>query len=163
MRLYIIRHAIAEDREEFALSGQEDSLRPLTSKGQKKFEKISEFLFNKINHIDLVISSPYKRAFQTAEILRNSFAKSEFHLDERLVPYAKMSDSLKMISDLNVPQIAVVGHEPHLSSFISYLVTGHDHSFMDLKKGSVTCLEFFHKPNAGQGVIKWYITPGIIL
>ena len=41
MELYLVRHAIAEDREDFAKKNQDDSLRPLTVKGRKRMQKVA--------------------------------------------------------------------------------------------------------------------------
>ena len=161
MKLYIVRHAVAIDRDEFALQSTEDSLRPITAKGEKKFSRLVQFLKPRIDKLDLIISSPYKRAYQTAEVLRKMLKPEECQLDERLVPYTKLIDTIEMIKQSEKESMAIVGHEPHLSALISNLLSGKDKSFIDLKKGSITCLEFSGSIGAGQGILKWYVTPGL--
>ena len=67
MNLYIIRHAIAV--EEGTPEYQEDSQRPLTDKGKKKMVQIAKGIRALNVKFDLVLSSPYVRANETAEIL----------------------------------------------------------------------------------------------
>ena len=163
MKLYIIRHAIAEDRDVFAKLQSDDTLRPLTLKGQKKFEKMAKFLHEKIENIDYLIASPYKRAFETADILHKYFQSSEFRMDNRMVPEANIKESLKMLGELKMHNsIAIVGHEPHLGLLISFLLAGSDYNFVEVKKGSVCCIEFKGDPAPHRGQLKWYITPGFI-
>ncbi len=69
MNLYIVRHAIAETREENN-SEAEDSQRPLTDQGRKKFRKIARGLSDMGVQIDMILTSPYVRAADTAKILR---------------------------------------------------------------------------------------------
>src|SRR5512140_1407352 len=69
MNLYIVRHAIAEQRAESA-SEQEDSQRPLTKKGRKQFRKVASGLAKMGIEMDQILTSPYLRAADTAAILR---------------------------------------------------------------------------------------------
>src|SRR5258708_21963456 len=68
MRLLVVRHAIAEDREAFARSHKDDANRPLTAEGRRKMEQAALGLKELIPELDLFAASPYKRAFDTAEI-----------------------------------------------------------------------------------------------
>ncbi len=85
MNLYVIRHAIAVDE---ALSDYEsDRERPLTDKGRKKMRQIAKALYNLGVELDLILSSPYVRACETAEILADVFKmKKEIVLSDNLVP-----------------------------------------------------------------------------
>src|SRR5512140_405744 len=69
MMLYIVRHAIAEERDPNS-SEEQDSQRPLTEAGRKKFRQIAGALASLGTQIDLILSSPYLRAADTAKILR---------------------------------------------------------------------------------------------
>ena len=69
MDLLIIRHAIAERREVFAQAGEADSARPLVAKGRKRMKQVVRGLKGLVPTIDVLATSPYLRAAQTAEIV----------------------------------------------------------------------------------------------
>ena len=85
MNLYIIRHAIAVD--EGSPEYEEDSQRPLTDKGKKKMRQIAKGLRALGVDFDLILSSPYIRAKETAEILEDVFKlKKDIEFSDNLIP-----------------------------------------------------------------------------
>ena len=98
MRLYILRHAIAEDRDENLYP--DDSLRRLTKKGEKKMVKIAEHLKGMGLQIDLILTSPYMRAHETAKIVAKTFGikKKQLVLSDHLTPSGFAKD---LIADIN--------------------------------------------------------------
>jgi phosphohistidine phosphatase len=164
MNLYIIRHAIAVDE---GTSGYEDdSQRPLTDKGRKKMRQIAKGLRTLGVEFDLILSSPYVRARETAEILADVFKmKKKMVFSESLIP---MADPGLLIPELNekysVDSIALVGHEPHLSSFIGLLTTENARLDITLKKGGVcnlTADDLHHDDH--RATLEWLLTPGILV
>ena len=134
MNLYLIRHAIAVD--EGTPEYEEDSQRPLTDKGKKKMRQIAKGLRTLGADFDLILSSPYERAKETAEILEGVFKlKKDVALSENLVP---MGDPDLLIAEMNEKysenSIALVGHEPFLSALIGLLVSENAGMDMTLKK-----------------------------
>src|SRR2546423_8060240 len=73
MRLLVVRHAIAEDREAFARSHKDDATRPLTPDGRRKMESAALGLKELVPELDVLAASPYKRAIETAEIISAAF------------------------------------------------------------------------------------------
>src|SRR4051812_39483130 len=69
MTLIFVRHAEAEDREEWAKTCADDGLRPLTKRGKKKMGKAAKGLQKLLRGADLCVSSPLTRALETAEII----------------------------------------------------------------------------------------------
>ena len=69
MQVLVVRHAIAEQREEFAPTGKDDSQRPLTHDGRRKMRRGAVGLRAVVPAIDVLATSPLLRAVQTAEIL----------------------------------------------------------------------------------------------
>lgn len=143
MELIIIRHGVAADREDFAKKGLEDHLRPLTLKGRKRMQKVCVRLLDFVKDVDLIVSSPLTRARQTAEIVSQIFFETKVIEAPELVPHSPPQAFLKWlrIQGRSCRRIVVVGHEPQLSSFASYLLTGKAESFIDLKKSGVIALE----------------------
>jgi phosphohistidine phosphatase len=164
MDLYIIRHAIAVDA---GTSGYEDdSRRPLTDKGRKKMRQIAKGLRVLGVKFDLILSSPYVRARETAEILAVIFKmKKKIDFSERLIP---MAEPQLLIPELNekysVNSIALVGHEPHLSALIGVLTTENTPIDITLKKGGVCYLsaDDLHHDNH-RATLEWLLTPGILM
>src|SRR6476469_312933 len=66
MHLFVVRHGIAEDAEQ----GQEDASRELTSDGARKFKRSVQGLREMRWQFTRVLTSPWTRAMQTAELLK---------------------------------------------------------------------------------------------
>jgi phosphohistidine phosphatase len=161
MHLLVIRHGPAEDKDEWAQTGQPDEQRPLTDDGRKKMKKAAGGLSRIVRHIDVLATSPLTRAVQTAELVSERYDHTAAVVVDALIPeqsYAELLDWLKRLDDVDVT--AIVGHEPHLSGFISWLVTGGQHSIVELKKGGACLLEFTQEPAAGGARMIWLLTPG---
>jgi phosphohistidine phosphatase len=163
MDLYIIRHAIAVDRgtPEYA----DDSQRPLTDKGKKRMRQIAKGLYALGVDFDLILSSPYVRAKETAEILADVFkTKADIAFSENLIP---MGDPDLLISEINekysVNSIALVGHEPHLTTLISLLVSDNASLDVILKKGGVCRLSADDLHHTRKTTLEWLLTPGILV
>lgn len=160
--LYIVRHAIAADRDPNS-NEEQDSQRPLTDAGRKKFAKIVRALGSLGTQIDLILTSPYLRAADTAQILRK-----ELDIDkERLLKVDNLApggDAARLMSDIGgkygtFENVALVGHEPGLSHLISMLLSGDPTLPITLKKGGVCCLTV-DKPQYGRcATLEWLMAP----
>jgi phosphohistidine phosphatase len=163
MNLYIIRHGIAV--EEGTAGYESDSERPLTDKGRKKMRQIARGLRNLGVEFDLILSSPYVRARETAEILAEVFKmKKNITFTESLIPLASPELLVEEINvTYSVENIAVVGHEPHLSTLIGILVAENAKIDITLKKGGVcyiTADDLHHSDH--RATLEWLLTPGIL-
>ncbi|MCI0698419.1 phosphohistidine phosphatase SixA [candidate division KSB1 bacterium] len=157
MEIYIIRHAIAAEREEWTGS---DDKRPLTEKGKKKMEQIAHGLAAMEIDFTHIISSPLVRAQQTAEILQKILKFD--HLDETdlLVPAADPAAMIPFLNKLpDNAEVALVGHEPHLSELLCYLLTGQHKNFATFKKGGVAMLESYAPLRPGNLTLRWLMEP----
>jgi phosphohistidine phosphatase len=159
MNLILIRHAIAEERDAFAESGQEDSFRPLTSEGKKKMKRGAAGLRRVTPTIDLLASSPLVRAKDTAEIVMKEYGLSRIELVDALVPDARPTQFLQWLRGVQVDTVAAVGHEPHLSQLASWLVGGMLDPWIALKKGGACAIRFTARPRSGGGMVEWVLTP----
>jgi phosphohistidine phosphatase len=164
MNLYIIRHAIAVD--EATSDYESDSERPLTDKGRKKMRQIAKALRSLGVEFDLILSSPYIRACETAEILADMFKmKQKLAFSDNLIP---LGNPELLIGEINekysVDSIALVGHEPHLSTLIGLLVAENAKIDVTLKKGGVCYLsadDLHHDDH--RATLEWLLTPGILM
>ena len=163
MNLYIIRHAIAV--EEGTPGYESDSERPLTDKGRKKMRQIARGLRSLGVAFDLILSSPYVRARETAEILADVFKmKKKITFTENLIPLGNPELLIGEITDsYSADSIALVGHEPHLSSLVGILVAESPKMDLTLKKGGVCYLsadDLHHQDH--RATLEWLLTPGLL-
>ena len=159
MKLYLVRHAIAEDSANY----EDDSLRPLTEKGRERMKKIAAALSEIGVQPDLIVSSPYARASQTASVLAKAFKyRAEILYSDSLVPMGDADDMIGEINDkYSVDELMLVGHEPSLSSLGSVLLAGETDIAINLKKGGVCCLSVDNLHYDRKAVLEWLITPKI--
>lgn len=157
MRILIVRHAIAEERDEWAKINPDDELRPLTKKGIKQFIQFSKQICKLVEDPDLFLTSPLVRAEQTADILKKRYKKN-FRAIKELKPEASCARLLKFLSLSKKKNIVLVGHEPFLSEFVSYCVTGLVKSDVILKKGGC-CLLIAEKMLKGSAKIEVLYQP----
>lgn len=160
MKLLVIRHAIAADREEWAQTGEDDRLRPLTGKGRKRMRAGARGLRRLVPSLDLLATSPLVRAVQTAEILRDSYGSLQTVVLDALAPDQKPDELLRWLQARPADStLAIVGHEPHLSELIGWLLTGSEATLLRFKKGAACLLEFGGAPQRGGAVLQWALTP----
>lgn len=131
MELTLIRHAIAVD-------GEDDFARELSGKGRKRFLDEVETLDAMGVRFDRVLHSPLKRAVETAELLA-PLCEGELEQTKLL---AKEPTAALLEACSRDERVALVGHEPHLSSLLAWLVLGDaaEGGRFELKKGAVARL-----------------------
>jgi phosphohistidine phosphatase len=157
MNLYILRHGIAADRDNRKYP--DDALRPLTDRGIRRMRREAKGI-NAIGVApDVIISSPLVRAIQTAEIVRDGLdAPSQMVISETLLPEAHPSQIIQELVKSHSPSgsMMVVGHEPHLSSLVSYIMTGKVSWIIRLKKGALCNMDI---SATGRGQLLWALAP----
>ena len=160
MDLLVIRHGIAEDKDTFAKTGKADDLRPLTAEGRDKMERAARGLHAIVPGISLLAASPLVRARQTAEIVASEYHIQIGETTDVLHPDASFDDFVKWLASRNGHTlVAVTGHEPHLSTLITWLMCGSEESRIDLKKGAAVLLSFDGRPSRGAATLCWALTP----
>jgi phosphohistidine phosphatase len=162
MHLLIIRHAVAEDKEAWAQTGEPDERRPITDDGRKKMRRGARGLRELVPRIDLLGASPLTRAAQTAAIVADAYDGIEPVTVGALVPHRAPADFLSWLRDAAPGHdvIAAVGHEPHLSGLVSFLLAERPSpSFVELKKGAACLVRFDDQPRAGAGCLEWLLAP----
>lgn len=160
MRLLMIRHAIAEEREDFARTGKDDDLRPLTDEGRKKMKQGARGLRQLVPEIGLLATSPLTRAAQTAAVIDSVYdGLDEVEIDE-LRPEATPEDFLRWLRQQKAETLAVVGHEPSISLLLSWLLTGTEKRILSFRKGGACLLEFRGEVGAGTATLLWALAPG---
>jgi len=157
MEVYLIRHAIAEDRENW---NEPDELRPLTKEGEKKMRRVVQGLRTLDPEFTHLYSSGLTRALQTAEIVRKALNLEDIRETEALTPDAAPQEIMPVLNELPANAVVgLVGHEPHMSALLSFLLAGHRGSFAIFKKGGIACLEVNHPVDAGRATLRWMMEP----
>jgi phosphohistidine phosphatase len=160
MKLLLIRHAIAEEREDFEKTGKDDRLRPLTDEGRKKMKQGARGLREVVPHLDLLATSPLTRAAQTGAIVDSVYGGLQEVEIEQLSPEAAPADFLRWLRKQKAETVAAVGHEPSLSLILSWLLTGAERRIFAFRKGGACLLEFPGEVGAGTANLLWALTPG---
>lgn len=163
MNLYIVRHASAIARG--TPGYDDDSQRPLTDMGRKKMKKIANGLSELGIELDAIATSPYVRARDTAMILAKEFdIKDKVSLSDGLIPPGNFETLISEIREkYDVANLALVGHEPMLSSLISWLTTGNTAMKVVLRKGGVACLSTESLYVDGRAALQWLLTPSLMV
>ena len=162
MEVYLVRHAIAEDRD--AARWPNDAERPLTSDGTERFRHAAAGLRRVVAGVDVVLSSPYVRAWQTAEILHEV---ADWPGPEKCKPLEATrapSAAIDVLKGLDpTATAALVGHEPFLSSLTSLLLAGDEDAVtLELKKGGIVLLELPAECEPGSALLRWHVTPKLL-
>ena len=162
MKIYLIRHSNAVDHG--TPGYEDDSSRPLTENGRDKMKKIASALKGLGLKPDLIVSSPYIRARQTAEILAKVLKyKQELSFSEALVPMGNADNIIGEINEkYNVDELVLVGHEPCLSVLIGTLVAGNPEFAINIKNGGICCLSSDDLHTERKAVLEWLLTPKIL-
>jgi phosphohistidine phosphatase len=159
MKLLLIRHAIAEEQEDFARTGKDDRLRPLTDEGRKKMKQAARGLKGLVPEIDLLATSPLTRAAQTGAIVDSVYGGLKEVEIEELAPETTPDAFLRWLRKQKEEVVAAVGHEPSISLILSWLLTGNERRIHAFRKGGACLLEFPGEPAAGTATLIWALTP----
>jgi phosphohistidine phosphatase len=162
MELYFLRHAIAVKRGSPGFE-EDDSARPLTAQGREKMLGNAQGM-NALNlSFDVILSSRYLRAKETAQIVSGVFKlkKSQTIFTENLIPGASFE---QLIDEINAhakkfKSILLIGHEPHLSELMSFLLTGGRQIPIALKKGGICKLSILKLCSTSSASLDWLLTP----
>ena len=151
MKIYLVRHAAAFERDPDRWP--DDSQRPLTPEGEEEFRLAVRGLARMASRVDAILSSPYRRAWRTAEILSE--------VDSWPAPEAvAVPEKAALALEEYAGSVAVVGHRPGLHELAAYLLTGDSNGIeIGIKKGGVACIGFDGAVEPGAGELCWLLTP----
>ncbi|HKT25843.1 MAG TPA: phosphoglycerate mutase family protein [Terriglobales bacterium] len=155
MIIYFVRHASAGQKK---LSGKKDEKRPLDADGVQQGTQMGRILSSMEIGVDAIISSPLKRATQTAALIANEIGyESKLHIENALRPEAKYDHFRDMLRDYSkYESIIVVGHNPNFSDFLGRTIAGSgERAHVEMRKGSVAKIESKQK----KYVLDWLLTP----
>ncbi len=134
--------------------------RPLTESGRKEIEAIAESLKDWELDFDRILTSPLRRAEQTASIIAKTLKIQKLleNCDE-LKPEGSRLELYKRLSKMDQQSsVLVVGHEPYLSIMIGDLIAGNT-GHIDLKKGGMARIRIGTFSPRVSGELRWLLTP----
>lgn len=158
MRLLIIRHAIAVPR---GTAGIADRDRPLTPRGEKRFRLAAVGLARVAPPPDLLLSSPWKRAWQTALLASEGWGEPGAQELPALAggSFEELGEALEEFR--SAATVALVGHEPQLSDLLARLLGTGTGESLTFKKGGAALVELSGSLCEGGSLI-WYLPPRIL-
>ncbi len=162
MKVLLIRHAIAEDRDAFKKTGMADDLRPLTVEGRRKMRRAARGLARAVESIDLIVTSPLVRAVETAHVVAKAYPKVHVVELESLAPGGKPEAVLRFLVQQGKGAIALVGHEPDLGRLICAAIGCKSPDRLPLKKGGAALIDFDGPVTAGEGTLQLVLTPQVL-
>lgn len=156
MELYLLRHGIAEDGKPGGL----DADRALVPEGEAKLREVLRVARRSGVSPELILSSPYKRARQTADIAARELGyKGEIEETEALTPMGDPASVWREIRALKMPEsVLLASHEPLVGQLTGYLLRS-PVLVVDVKKGSLIRIDFIHPGTEPRGVLRWMLTP----
>jgi phosphohistidine phosphatase len=160
VKLLVIRHDVAEPRDP-AAGRAGDALRPLTTAGQKRARQAARALAKQVVRVDVLASSGLRRADETALALSAALGGLEVQRTPALAPGAKPVALARWLRGLEgAATVAVVGHEPGLSTLVTWLVSGLSNPWLELGKGGACLLELDGAIEPGTARLVWLLRPG---
>jgi phosphohistidine phosphatase len=158
MQIYLLRHGIAED----ARAGLRDFERALTAEGSEKLRRVLERARAAGAAPAVILSSPFRRAVQTAqaaaEVLRYS---GKIVQTRALTPDAPPAEAWGEIrSRGQEPAILLASHEPLMSSLAAFLLDSPT-LVVDMKKAALVRIDCERTGPSPSGVLKWMLTPAV--
>lgn len=169
MNITFVRHATAEDRK----TASKDFDRALVDKGVKQTKRLQNFCQENSLIPELIFSSPYPRAMETANALADIPSTDANYQPPQSVGWLRQDANpiaacahIKQMAD-NTPDLWLVGHEPHISGLITNLLCkqitccGPENlnssvlPMVHIKKASITRLKY--DPDTGMSQLLWSV------
>jgi phosphohistidine phosphatase len=177
LRVYLVRHAIAEDAP--ADAGLVDAFRPLTAKGRRRFKRVARRLADLDEPVESIFTSPALRAVQTAELLAATLGVEEVRVLDELRPdcaaaelFARLSvgaggagfagDGRRaQLAARDRAGVALVGHKRQLGELAAMLADSSADEAMRLhfRRGSIARIDVPELRAGAHGRPRWWLQP----
>jgi phosphohistidine phosphatase len=157
MYIYLLRHAIAVERGTVHYPNDD---RPLSQKGMKRFLKGAQGIAVILDEVDVILTSPLKRAHETAKMTAEQCGiLHKVVITEHLLPGCIHNNIIPLLKKYkDKKHVMLVGHEPDLSRLASNFL-GSSRSVIEFKKGALCCIELPSLTPRVTGVLQWHLQP----
>jgi phosphohistidine phosphatase len=155
MNLLMMRHGEAGSAHPMG----DDSLRPLTDQGVEKLERQAKQMVKWEIRIDRIVSSPYVRARQTAQIVADAY-KLKIVEDDRLsaVNFTLHALGSLLVEHANIKHLLITGHNPDFSTVLGTMIGG---ATVEFSKGALACIDVA-RLNPPAGRLVYFVTPELM-
>ena len=148
--LLLLRHGIAEERH----GGLDHPDRALTARGRLRTRAVIDALVCRGVGVERLITSPYRRALETAQIACEAGLSGQLEQQPRLQPGG---DAALLVKDLS-GRVGLVGHEPDLSDLACSLLGLVPGSLVLRKAGAMQL-----RGSGGSWQLHALLRPGLLL
>jgi phosphohistidine phosphatase len=155
MIIYFVRHASAGER---IANPKKDEKRPLDADGIEQCGYVGRALAATNVQPEVIVSSPFKRATQTASLIGNEIGyEGKLQLDPAMQPEASFADFRRMLEKYaKYEAVMVVGHNPSITEFLGRIITkSGSEALLEFKKGAVARAETVRQAAR----LNWFLTP----
>ena len=154
MNLYLMRHANAGIRRE---NPALDAKRALVKDGKDQCILMARMLSALKVQADVIVSSPLKRALQTAQLVGTELGyEAKVEVSAALGPDADYAAFLRLVEKYSDREdVLMVGHNPNLFKFLGQLITGNGGAGVRMRKGTVARIAMDKHPP----LLQWLIDP----
>ncbi|HEV2037821.1 MAG TPA: phosphohistidine phosphatase SixA [Candidatus Eremiobacteraceae bacterium] len=162
MEVYLLRHGIAQERD--PKKYPDDRLRPLTLEGLERMREIVRGMLKLGIEFDAVFDSGFTRARQTTEVVTDAYRidSADIQTTPALEPDHNPAEVLALLeANKTVKRVLLVGHEPHLSLTVAFLIGGRDGDAFDFKKGAVVRIDT-QAVKKGTGTLMYLLPPKVL-
>jgi phosphohistidine phosphatase SixA len=153
--LYLLRHAHAGSAANW---DGPDAERPLSPKGRRQAQQLGAFLAERAFAPDAIVSSPKLRARQTAQVVADAIGIA-VTIDERLGRPLELDDVADLVARAGGTSIVLVGHDPDFSELCAAFAGA---QYLPMKKGAMARIDLAVPIAAGNGVLRWMVTPDLL-
>lgn len=158
MEIYLVRHGIAEE----PAASLTDPQRALTPEGLEKTRRVAAAFSRRIESVDTILHSPYRRARETAEIFHANWPRASLRSVEGITPNDPPESGWRVLAQ-HAPganRLMLVAHEPHLSGLASLLLTGRSDAWIQFKKAGIAGFQWNGR---GNGELLFLLPPKFLL
>jgi phosphohistidine phosphatase len=159
MRLLFIRHAIAVPADSFQ---GPDADRPLTDVGKQRFRRVAARLAQFAPRPAAILSSPLRRARETADLAARAWPKTKVTLVPALADGDWPSACEALVGFSRDDTVVLVGHEGWISAITARLLGCKRAGALAYRKGGVALLDI-EDPASDKGTLLWFIPPRVLL
>jgi len=166
LELYLLRHGEAGRRTAIA-AGQDSGDLPLTIAGKEEIAVLARSLKHLDLKFDAIISSPLKRAIQTAKIIAKALdMEKRVSIWNELVPEGDRSKLYNRLNQYTTEStILMVGHQPYLTDIICDMIFQkrvNQVGQINLKKSGLAKIRVISLMPNTNGELRWLLTPRIL-
>ena len=160
MQIILFRHGPAGSRN--SERWPNDALRPLTVRGRERTRRAARGLGTLLARQPVILTSPFKRAKQTADLLAEELLVSSPVAEPALEPGASQRALLQKLAKTKSDEcVVLVGHEPDLGALAGRLLTG-SAAVLPLKKAGACSIHFVGALEPAAGKLDWFLTPRVL-